>query len=109
MAKIQATAFKAEEPMLKVWLIPSTDSSKLYLVSKHSHCCSDGLDMLQMYSQMQDSREARIAQAVKRPPRPTVSLISMLLSFPSSLYSLHCFWWRDFYKHLSFIKDHERG
>lgn len=33
----------------------------------------------------------------------------MLLSFPSSLYSLHCFWWCDFYKHLSYIKDHERG
>lgn len=46
MAQIQATAFKPEEPMFKAWLILSRDASKLYLVTKHLHCCSDGLDML---------------------------------------------------------------
>ena len=46
VAKEQAVSFKVGEPMLKAWLIRSRIAGSLYVVVKHSHCISDGLDML---------------------------------------------------------------
>jgi len=95
--------------MFKVWLIPSTDSTKLYVVSKHLHCVADGLDLLQLFALAQDDEQARVTNGVKRPARVQPSIFSVLSNLAGSLYSLHRMWHFEFFKHLSLIKDHEKG
>ena len=76
--------------MFRAWLIPSRDSNKIYLVSKHLHCIADGLDLLQLYALMQDDAQARMNNGVKRPKRVKSSIPEVLINLVGSIYSLHC-------------------
>ena len=107
--KAQEVMFQEQEPMFKAWLIQSVDTNYVYLVTKYLHCCSDGLDILQVYAQMQDTKEAREKLAVRKPKRSTSSFLAMLLYLPFSIFSLAKLWYCEYYRHLSFLKDHANG
>jgi hypothetical protein len=93
IANTQAEPFDEGMPKFKLWLVRSKDPSRLYLICKIAHNISDGLDMLQMFGIMQDDKQAAfVTNTVQKPQRIRKSLLSHLVHFMPSLYSLHCMW-----------------
>lgn len=84
--------------MVKIWLIKSLDPKRLYIAAKHLHCIADGLDMLQVFSLMQDSKSdnAKVTNSVLMPYRNKASLFWTIVKIPASLWSLHCLLQREF-------------
>ena len=109
VAREQAISFADDAPLFKLWIIPSKDPLHIYIVSKWLHCVSDGLDMLQMYSMLQDDKSLRTTNAIVRPARPTANIFNAILNVFHTVYSFHVLWQREFYRHLSWIKDMENG
>lgn len=74
-------------PLVKIWVIQSKAQDKVYLVYKMDHSVCDGLDLLQVFSLMQDDKAAMVNNAIQRPEKPSPGLLSVLINLPWSLAS----------------------
>ena len=52
------------EPLVKIWIIRSTVKGKTFLAYKMEHTVCDGLDLLQVFSLMQDDEAAKVSNAI---------------------------------------------
>ena len=63
-ADSQSSGFADGAPLFKLWIIRSTAPGKIYMVFKIHHSVIDGLDLMQIFSLMQDDTAAMVSNAI---------------------------------------------
>ena len=65
--------------------------------------------MLQMFSLFQDDASLRTSNAIRRPASSKNGILFDIGNLPCFLWSLYFLFGQELYRHLSWIKDHEKG